>query len=74
MPQMIEAEIKCHVSVDEDAAFRLTAEAVRDEVVGGGGGVEDGLGCTETGSVIEEVIAQDFDKTGRRSLTTRITR
>ena len=73
VPQIFESELKCHVSVDEETALNLMADAVREEQAQVTF-MEEGLGCTETGSVIEEVIAIDMDKTGKKTIASKTTR
>lgn len=63
-PQLFEAEVRCRVSVDEEAAFRHAAEAMREAEA------RDALGAldyTDSGSVIEEVIYESPERRKRQS-------
>ncbi|KAL6761327.1 hypothetical protein V8C86DRAFT_3023865 [Haematococcus lacustris] len=55
VPCLLEAEVACHVSVDTDSLLGALQQAQEQEAAEAAAA---GLGCTDTGSVIEEVVAQ----------------
>jgi hypothetical protein len=61
-PQLFEAEIKCNVSVDEEEAFRHAAEALREAEERA---AAEAVDCTDSGSVIEEIIYESPDRRKR---------
>ena len=61
-PQLFEAEVRCHVRPDEEAAFRHVARAVAEGEDGGGEAFAD---VTDSGSVVEEVIELSPDRRTR---------